>query len=248
MTAAHVDLSKQFGKCLERVYFPNYDSYLMAFDQKKMGVVDQDRFVLVWKPRKDIDSLPKHHVEGSGNDWPSLRLKFMNACINFDSTAHPYIEKVIDADVQRQDAYDWEDVFIKPWEKDIGLVEARQIIRRIAYDHNIDPLPKVSKGKGEVDENGKVYSEYVDGDIHLAHLTLMHAIHESAHMVVANQEEGDALYASHGPHFIWTLISLYNHYAKVPLDYMVATAGDHNLLGDTSYRKMNGRFSLVRHP
>ncbi len=248
MAAVHIELSKEFGKCLERVFFPDFDSYLMAFDRKKMGVEGNERFALIWKPRKTIEDVPKTHIEAVGAEWKSLRLKFLNACINFEPNSHPYIGKIIDSDVQRQDAYDWEDSFLVPWDRKLGLGEARDLVRKVAYHHNIDPLPKVSKGKGEVDENGKIFSEYVDGNIHLANLTLMHTIHESAHMVIANGEYGDELYTSHGPVFVWKLISLYHHYANIPLDYMISTARDHELLGDFSYHKMSTPKSMVRSP
>lgn len=241
------ELKNQFGRCVQSAYFPDFDVYLLCMDDVKQEASGK-RYHLVWKSRLAFsDKKKSFHVEYAGGSKKDLSLIFHDVCHQLEYETHEFLDRVISADIQKDQVYKWEQGFLIGWDTKLRLGQARKVARQIAEEYNMEP-PTIHHDPHNVDEEGNTISHFdsTNNRVVLCSLESHMVLHEMSHAVVSNGNFGDLIYVTHGPRFVWQAIELYSRYGGIPLDYLVSTASEHHLLGDLAYNRVISPKSIAR--
>lgn len=206
----------------KQIYDPHADGYLVA--GKLLDSTSEKPFVMGWRARHGRRLHEPKQFKSKG--W--LTRSFRDALAN-DDWPHKISAR---EDHQANRLYTWEETYLMPHAPRLNQNQARQVIRQICHDYDLDHVPLRWRKKG-TRESGVPTSHYSphDNSITFEHRDLVSLLHELGHAIHDKEDENDKG-AHHSPAFARICLSLYHRYAGFPIDYLMITANKCNLLGD----------------
>jgi hypothetical protein len=131
-------------------------------------------------------------------------------------------------DWQQEALYTWEGDFCYPHMRRVNETQARSLIDAIARDYRIKPPKLVMMPR--TDSSAYTGDDHV---IHFGHRDHIGLLHEMAH-ALCKKFIGESDAAPHSPLFVWKVIELYHRYGGLNLNYMVLSAMQRRLTGDST--------------
>lgn len=203
----------------EKIYDPGMDLYIVfAHSVKKCA----EPYHIFWQYRENH----KITMQGSYKDVLDAREHF-NAVVK--SEIEPNIEY---RDPYVKNVYAWEDNDLTDYFRPLNKKEVKELIQKVSEDYKFDP-PSIKHTK-----TGNYYYHETN-HIELKDMNNITLLHELSHALTQHQsEQTERPYIDHSPQFVWNAIELYHQYADINLQYLVTTAAQHNILGDTQAKQI----------
>jgi hypothetical protein len=227
---AHTDMNVKDIIISNRHYDQFADGYLVAGKLKKSALKKTQskkklgKYVVAWHSRHNEKLVkPKYYM-----DKETAEKAFLE---DASDDLYPY-KGALKKDWQADDYYKWQYKFIWPHRKGITKKSATELIKQASNDYNIT-APKFKMSKAQ---NLSKY-DYKNNEIIMGHRDNIFLLHELAH-AICDQKFGSKHGSSHGPAFVWTAIELFNRYADINTQYMIATAAKDGLLGDINENQL----------
>lgn len=204
---------------LHKQFHPHADAYVIIGKVKNKKTLK--KYVVGWVSRHADTRILKPHYFPDDN---SAIEHFIESAEYEDIPNRKKITK----DWQQDDVYDWLSHDLDQYEKKMTKKDMVALIKKVSKDYGIKaPTLRWIKKQN--------YSYYED-DMHrisMGHrenLTLLHEMAHAIHSLIIG--EGLGFVPHHSPAFTWINIELYNRYADIPLNHLIATAKQRNILGD----------------
>jgi hypothetical protein len=192
-------------------------------------------FTVAWKSRH-CDKL----VEPKKFKAHDSAIQHFNRVVH---TADIPLHKNIANDWQADSVYTWEHEHLSDQAKEIDVVQAHKLLRKVSRDYKIKPPNLIWK---RLSPNGG--SEYnSDHEIKFGHRDNISLLHEMTHAILHKKNISWDV-PDHSPAFVWMAIELYNRYAHVDLQHLVTTAAKADILGDMKAEGKTNALSLAVRP
>lgn len=201
---------------LRQLYDPHADGYFIAGKAKDEAA--EKPYIMGWRTRKGRKLIAPQSFKSKGR----LTRAYKEAVKADHWPEHDIFRK----DTQHKKLYAWEELYLQAHTIRLSEKTARKVISQVCDDYSIPPLKLRWCPEGKT--SWYVYSSRL---IKFSHRDLISLLHEIGHAVHDEIPESRKS-AHHSPAFARILVELYHRYAGFPLDYLMVTAHEFDLLGD----------------